>query len=104
MVLNVDIMNMEKLKDAKDDFMKKYPGGFKHPVIVEIGKKHKMDKMVQLTQESFEKERFGDTDDILNSMVKVISKSSMVSVFEKPRFRDSIKQMPADRTLPSVVF
>lgn len=81
-------MNLEKLKQAEFWFLNRYPGGFLDPEMAAIGKKHKMEKMIALTQESFAKKNFRDTSDIIDNMIKIISRSSMVSVFEKPKFRD----------------
>jgi hypothetical protein len=86
-------MNLKKLKQAEKDFIKKYPGGFKHPRMQEIGKAHKMDKMIEMTKEAFQKKYFKDPDLILDSMVKIISRSSMVSIFEKPKFKDYVKSL-----------
>ncbi|MFK7862640.1 MAG: hypothetical protein AB8B95_00290 [Pseudohongiellaceae bacterium] len=83
-------MNIEKLKIAEKNFLERYPGGFSHPEMVAIGKKHKMEKMIEFTQSSFAKRNFRDTLDILENWVKVVSRSSMVSVFEKPKFKDFI--------------
>ncbi len=81
-------MNLEKLKRAEEFFMTRYPNGFSHPDMLAIGKKHKMDRMISLSQECFAKKNFRDTADIIESMIKIVSRSSMVSVFEKPKFRD----------------
>ena len=81
-------MNIEKLKQAEAAFIDRYPGGFENPEMVAIAKKHKMDQMVTYTQESFQKENFRMPELIVDRMVKVASRSSMVSVFEKPKFRD----------------
>ena len=32
-------MNVKALKEAQKKFLKKYPGGFSHPQMLEIGKK-----------------------------------------------------------------
>jgi hypothetical protein len=87
-------MNIDKLKQAEEAFLKRYPGGFEHPDMVEMGKKHKMDKMVSFTQESFERGNFRLPDLIVDRMIKVVSRSSMVSVFEKPKFRDYANALP----------
>lgn len=86
-------MNYENLKMAEADFLKRYPGGFDHPEMVEVGKKHKKDQMVRLARECFARENFKNSDEILSSMVRVVTQSSMVSVFEKPRFRDMVKSL-----------
>lgn len=83
-------MNLDKLKQAEETFFEWYPGGFENPAMVEIGKKHKMDKMISFTKESFSKTNFNDPEMIVNNTAKIISRASMVSVFEKPRFRDFI--------------
>ena len=81
-------MNIKKLKKAEKAFFKEYPGGFNHPEMIALGKKHKMDKMITLTQDSFAKNNFKTPKMIIANMIKVISRSSMVSLFEKPKFRD----------------
>ena len=90
-------MNIEKLKEAEAAFLDRYPGGFENPEMVAIAKKHKMDQMVFYTQESFHKENFRMPDLIVDRMVKVASRSSMVSVFEKPKFRDYAYALAPDR-------
>ncbi|HIF75649.1 MAG TPA: hypothetical protein EYG31_07165 [Porticoccaceae bacterium] len=81
-------MNFEKLKMAEAAFMNRYPGGFTHVDMQAIGKKHKMDRMIEFTQACFVKKNFRDTQTIIDNMIKIVSRSSMVSVFEKPRFKD----------------
>ena len=83
-------MNIEKLKQAEALFLQRYPNGFLHPDMQAIGKKHKMDKMIALSRQSFRKSRFRDAQAIAENMTKIISRSSMVSMFEKPKFRDMI--------------
>ena len=86
-------MNKTKLKAAENYFLSKYPGGFSDPAMAEIVKKHKPEKMKKLSKESFSLDKFTDPQEIIDSMNKIISRSSMVSVFEKPKFRDFAKAM-----------
>ncbi|MBN2829959.1 MAG: hypothetical protein JXR56_06545 [Candidatus Cloacimonetes bacterium] len=81
-------MNIAKLKEAEQKFMEKYPGGFNNPEMMEIGKKHKMEQRVEFCQTNFALDRFDNPAVIVDSMVKIVSNSSMVSLFEKPKFRD----------------
>lgn len=81
-------MNIAKLKEAEREFLENYPGGFTHPVMVDLAKKHKPGKMTALAQEAFAKHNFDSSAGIVEKMVKVVSGSSMVSLFEKPKFRD----------------
>lgn len=93
-------MNLEKLKHAERLFFERFPGGFAHPEMVAIGKKHKMDKMIEFTQTSFAKKNFRDTMDILDNWVKLVSRSSMVSIFEKPRFKEFVNSLtPKEKNL-----
>ncbi len=87
------MMNTSKLKEAEERFFARYPGGFSNPLMLEIAKKHKVEKMNKLAQESFSLEQFESPDRIVEVMSKVVSQSSMVSVFEKPKFRDLAKAM-----------
>ncbi len=86
-------MNTKKLKEAEREFLKVYPGGFAHPEMQKIAKKHKPEQMTALAQAAFAEDAFGDPDGIVKSMIQVVTRSSMVSVFEKPRFRDYAKPL-----------
>ena len=93
-------MNLTRLKKAEQEFLAKYPGGFEHPAMVEILRKHKVDAMKQLASERFAKASFKDPDEIVASMIRTVTQSSLVSVFEKPRFRDVVKTLsPAERSV-----
>lgn len=83
-------MNVEKLKQAQARFLLQYPGGFAHPEMIAIAKKHRVERMNRLAQESFALPQFADTDGIVSAIGKVVSQSSLVSVFEKPKFRELI--------------
>lgn len=84
-------MNVKKLKEAEKSFFERFPGGFNNPLMLEIIKKHKPEKMHSLAKESFSEDKFSYPNGIVESMAKVVSQSSMVSVFEKPKFRDFVK-------------
>lgn len=82
-------MNINKLRQAEELFLQRYPGGFANPEIMAIRKKrHNVDKMVILVQERFAKRNFKLPDHIIQNLSRVISSSSVISRFEKPRFRD----------------
>lgn len=86
-------MNKEKLTAAEARFVERYPGGFTHPQMLEIVKKHKVEKMKKLVQDSFAIDQFANASQITDAMIKVVSQSSLVSVFEKPKFRDAVRSM-----------
>jgi hypothetical protein len=82
-------MNLDKLKQAEEAFLHRYPGGFNNPELIVIRKKkHNVDKMIAFAMEHFAKGNFRFSDQIVQDMIKVVSLSSVISVFEKPRFRD----------------
>ncbi len=82
-------MNLIRLRQAEEAFLHRYPGGFDNPEIIAIRKtKHNVDKMIAFAQERFAKRNFKLPDQIIQNMIKVVSRSSVISVFEKPRYRD----------------
>jgi hypothetical protein len=83
--------NLETLKKAEKDFFDRYPGGFNHPDMVAIKKRHNMEKAITQAQELFTKEAITRPQEYADNMVKILTKSSMVSLFEKPKFRDFVK-------------
>ena len=87
-------MNVAKLQRAEQAFLDRYPGGFANPEITAIRrKKHNVDKMVAFAQEGFANRNFKSPDQIVQNMIKVVSHSSVISVFEKPRFRDVVNDL-----------
>ena len=89
-------MNLEKLKQAERAFLQRFPGGFDNPEMIATRvKKHKPDQMIALARESFARENFRSPDLIVQNMVKLINRSSVISVFEKPRFRDFANALPS---------
>jgi hypothetical protein len=86
-------MNKKKLNSLEKSFLKKYPEGFNHPELQAIGKRHKMDKMIGMATDAFQKDRFQDSEVMVQAMIKIINASSMVSLFEKPKFRDFCKSL-----------
>jgi len=86
-------MNLTRLKQAQVQFFLRYPGGFMDPEMQALAKKHRMSQMAALAQGSFTKAAFRDPEAIRQAMVKVVTRSSMISVFEKPKFRDYVNSL-----------
>ncbi len=86
-------MNLKKLKAAEESFLKTYPGGFDHPEFEAVAKKHKVDQMTAAAREHLAKAKFNDPAEVTEQIIKLVSKSSLVSLFEKPRFRDTVRSM-----------
>lgn len=86
-------MNIVKLQLAEKRFFETYPGGFDNPELIEMGKRHKLKPRMEFCQISFALEKFTHPRRIVEDMVKAVSRSSMVSLFEKPKFRDFVKSL-----------
>ncbi len=86
-------MNLETLKAAEEQFFNEYPEGFGSPEFVDIIKRHNVDKLSLFAKEELSKEKFEDTNKVVAAAIKIITTSSMVSVFEKMRFRDYSKSL-----------
>ena len=86
-------MNEQRLKAAEHDFLLQFPGGFNNPEMEKIGKKHQVPLRVKQSQEFFAEEQFTQPQLVAENMIKTISRSSIVSVFEKPKLKDWVKGM-----------
>ena len=99
-------MRIDKLHELQGDFFARHPEGFMDPEMIKIGKKHNVDKVVDFTRESFAETQFGKPESIIKCLTQVVSKSSMISMFDKPKFRDAVLTLaPAEReVLTDAVF
>lgn len=92
-------MRRDLLIAAQKEFLRMYPGGFYNEEMQVLVRKHKIDKMTDFTQESFARERFDNPLQVFENIVKIFSRSSVVSVFEKAKFRDFARDMDTDQKL-----
>jgi len=90
-------MNLKKLEEAEAYFLELYPEGFNDVGLLPIIKKHNTAKIGEQTQEMFAKENFSQPELICENFAKIISKSTLISLFEKPRVRDMMKEMRMER-------
>jgi hypothetical protein len=86
-------MNLKKLKQAETEFLARYPEGFADPGLAHIMKKHNVGKLTEFAQANLTRSHFNRPEHIAETLVRIISRSSMVSMFEKPRFRDFIRSL-----------
>ena len=89
-------MNLKRIKPPDAEFLERYPGSFNHPDMITIGKKHNVGKMTEQAKELLSKTSFQKTGPVLDSLIKIFSRSSMVSMFEKPKFRDYVNGLDRD--------
>ena len=85
------MLDEKKLKHLQGEFLMQYPGGFADPEMAKISKRHNVDKMTRMAQEYFTLGGCANVHTAAENMVKVINRSSMVSMFEKPKFRDFVR-------------
>ena len=86
-------LNSKKLKQAEANFLSRYPDGFADPEMVKIGKRHPMEKMTAMARDCFSARARKNIPQYADDMAKVVGRSSMVSMFEKPKFRDFVKRL-----------
>lgn len=90
------MLDQTKLDQAQLQFLMRYPGGFSDPEMLAIGKKHRMPHMVELAQDWFSPAACSNVLATADNMVKLVGRASMVSLFEKPKFRDFINRLNQD--------
>jgi len=89
-------MRIDKLHELQGDFFARYPDGFMDPEMIKIRKSHNIDKVVDFTQAAFSDTQFGRSESIIKSLTQVVSKSSMIFMFDKPKFRDAVLALAPD--------
>ncbi len=98
-------MNLNKLREAEALFLHRYPGGFANDEIKQIGKRHNVGKLSEFAASALAKKAFNNQAQVLEDIVKIVARSSMVSMFEKPKFRDFVKGATRDdRTMIATEF
>jgi hypothetical protein len=89
-------MNLAKLREAEALFLHRYPGGFDNDEMKQVGKRHNVAKLSEFAATALDKQRFSQPGQVLDDIVKIVSRSSMVSMFEKPKFRDYVNGLNRD--------
>ena len=89
-------MNLKKLREAESLFLLKYPEGFADEGMQSISRKHNVGKLSEFAATALNKKAFASQSQVLGDIVKIVSRSSMVSMFEKPRFRDHVNGLSRD--------
>ncbi|HSN65824.1 MAG TPA: hypothetical protein VLS94_04250 [Fusibacter sp.] len=89
-------MNIEKLKQLETEFLRRYPLGFDDPELMAVAKKHKVEEMKNYVHDHFSKDNFNDPSAISRAFTKLIEKSSLVSTFEKVKYKNAAKLFNQD--------
>ncbi len=98
-------MNLNKLKEAEAQFLSQYPGGFDDPGLAHIKKSHNVDQLASFAAEALAADRFNQPQRLCEDVVKLVSRASMVSRFEKPPFKtfvDSLNSTDRERLASAI--
>jgi len=87
------MLDKARLKAAEMAFLGQYPEGFDDPQMQKVVRKHRMAPLLAMAGESFSERACSNIHITADNMVKLVSRSSMVSVFEKPKYRDFVKSL-----------
>jgi hypothetical protein len=89
-------MNIGKLREAEALFLLQYPGGFASEELRQVVRRHNVGRLIEFAQTALAPEKFARRAQVLDDIVKIVSRSSMVSLFEKPRFRAFVEGLSRD--------
>jgi len=96
-------MNLEKLKAAEAYFFACYPKGFEDEKLLPIVKRLHTAKIGETVRALFAEGAFGRPEAVCEDFAKIVSKSSLISLFEKPKVRDLVRQMgPEQKEMLSI--
>ncbi|XOV87764.1 MAG: hypothetical protein ACFHX7_22885 [Pseudomonadota bacterium] len=93
-------MNVNRVREAEALFLQQYPDGFADAELQTVRKRHNVDQLAAYAQEHLTPTLFEQPNAFAEVLVRIISRSSMVSRFEKPAFRQFIDSLnSSDRAL-----
>ena len=84
-------MNLNKLKELEKKFFIMYPNAFENEELKKHGKKHNIQKRHENVLEVCSKENLEKGLSVFDDVAKVVVRSTLVSVFEKVKFKDLVK-------------
>jgi hypothetical protein len=82
-------MNVRKLLEAEAAFLARFPRGFDDPdpIMQRIRKQHKVEQLAKFARENVTQMTLSQPHKFTDVLAKIVSRSSMVSRFEKPPFK-----------------
>lgn len=83
-------MNIRRLKEAEAVFLDRFPLGFNDPGMDQIRKRHNVDSLADFAKANVSELSLSQPENFSETLVKIVGRSSMVSRFEKPPFRDFV--------------
>ena len=89
-------MNIQKLKEAEAAFLARFPGGFNDPGLEKIRKSHNIERLAEFARTNLTQAALSRPQGFADTLLKIVSRSSMVSRFEKPPFREFIDALDSN--------
>ena len=89
-------MNIHRLKEAEAGFLQQFPRGFDDPEMAKIRKSHNVGQVERFAKAQLTPLHFHQPATLCEDALRIISRSSMVSRFEKPAFRRFIDALNSD--------
>ena len=88
-------MNIEKLMEAEAAFLARFPEGFNDadPWMERIRKRHNVAQLVDFARTNLTEITLSQPQKFADTVLKIINRSSMVSRFEKPPFREFLESL-----------
>ena len=89
-------MNLRKLKEAEAAFLARYPEGFADPGMAWVRKSHPVDRLAKFARANITALTLAQPATFAEMLLTIVSRSSMVSRFEKPPFRTFIESLDSN--------
>lgn len=81
-------INTRRLEEAEAAFLARFPQGFRDPALAQIRKRHDVDRLADFARANLTEATLAQPQKFADTLLRIVSRSSMVSRFEKPPFRE----------------
>lgn len=91
-------VNIQKLREAEAAFLLRFPQGFNDPDpwMAGVRKRHNVAKLTEFAKANLTEITFSQPHKFADALITIISRSSMVSRFEKPPFRRFVDSLDSN--------
>ena len=86
-------MNVRKLEQAEAAFLARFPQGFSDPGLERIRKSHNVERLADFARANVTEAALSRPQKFAETLLTIVSRSSMVSRFEKPPFKEFIDSL-----------
>ncbi|HEU4616805.1 MAG TPA: hypothetical protein VFV10_02135 [Gammaproteobacteria bacterium] len=89
-------MNIDRLREAEAAFLTRFPEGFDDPGLELIRKRHNIDRLSELARAQVTEAALSQPDRFADALIQIVTRSSMVSRFEKPPFKRFVDALDSE--------